>query len=111
LRATLRELEQLEIERKTVPCHDCGNQFKPHQMQFDHLDANKKLFNISEYRVLFPAKNILIAEMDKCDVVAPTATRTERIDALKRGAPGARRLKPFVGSTAYLNPCPAFVGD
>lgn len=69
LRATIKELEALVLERKSKPCKDCSGQFKPHQMQFDHLVAEQKLFNVSQWRTLLPSAAILVTEMDKCDVV------------------------------------------
>lgn len=52
--------------RKSVPCLDCGIQYPPHVMQFDHRDPATKKFNIAHYgRSLEKIR----AEIEKCDVV------------------------------------------
>lgn len=56
---------------KRVPCKDCGLNFHPWQMDFDHLRDKK--FNISEGRHR-PWKMIL-EEVAKCDIVCSNCHR------------------------------------
>lgn len=53
-------------ELKSVPCRDCGVQYPPWVMQFDHVRGDK-LFNVSEA----PNKSVdaLLSEAAKCEVV------------------------------------------
>lgn len=52
---------------KTKPCMDCGVQYNPWIMQFDHRNPQEKEFTICENK----CTNIkrLMAEVEKCDVV------------------------------------------
>lgn len=61
---------------KSVPCADCGIQYQPWQMQFDHV-RGEKLFGISDFRA---SEAAVIAEVAKCDVVCANchADRTYR---------------------------------
>jgi hypothetical protein len=95
LRATLKQLEAMVLERKSKPCKDCGGQFKPHQMQFDHLDGDEKVFNISQWRTLLPSPTVLTAEMDKCDVVCANchADRTFQRNAAARKIAGEKKAR------------------
>ena len=60
--------------RKSVPCMDCGVRFPSYVMDFDHREPRRKLFEISgsEYRFTL---EVIIAEMDKCDVVCSNCHR------------------------------------
>lgn len=63
-------------EYKSVPCADCGVEYPPYVMQFDHL--RDKLYEIADnYRM---ALDKLLIEIEKCDVVCANchAERTER---------------------------------
>ena len=59
LRTKLQEL-------KAVPCADCGVQYPPWVMEFDHV-RGVKLFNVSAA----PAMSVdaLLAEAAKCEIV------------------------------------------
>ena len=50
------------------PCKDCGIQYDPWIMEFDHI-SNNKLFNISEKRRGYANLEVIQAEIDKCEVV------------------------------------------
>ena len=47
-RVRVRQTGMVELLRdlRRVPCADCGGQFKPHQMDFDHRDPATKSFNV-----------------------------------------------------------------
>lgn len=64
-----RELVRaIRDEAKKKPCADCGNEYPPYVMQFDHV-RGEKLFMISETRQAKMSIAKLHAEIAKCDVV------------------------------------------
>ena len=54
-----------DLKRK--PCVDCGIQYEPWQMQFDHLDSDSKVRKISQL-VTHSWKKVL-EEIEKCELV------------------------------------------
>ena len=55
------------VRAKSKPCMDCGTQFNPWVMQFDHRDRTVKFFDMSNVRRSSIKK--IEAEIAKCDVV------------------------------------------
>ena len=57
---------------KSVPCADCGIQYKPHQMDFDHVRGEKKrgVADMPYYSVA-----AIEAEITKCEVVCSNCHR------------------------------------
>jgi hypothetical protein len=53
---------------KSVPCADCGVQYPPYVMQFDHLGDNKDSNVSAMVNKARPIK-VIQAEIDKCEVV------------------------------------------
>ncbi len=53
-------------EAKEAPCADCGIQYPPWVMQFDHVRGAKE-FNLANARKIGLAR--IRAEIEKCDVV------------------------------------------
>ena len=53
---------------KQRPCTDCGIQYQPWQMTFDHLPGTIKLANVAQLHVLAGRAGIL-EEVAKCEVV------------------------------------------
>lgn len=53
---------------KRRPCADCGVQYPPYVMQFDHRDPGVKLFNVSAAPGRYSTDQVL-NEIAKCDVV------------------------------------------
>jgi len=51
---------------KTKPCTDCGNEYNPWQMQFDHIDT--KIGNISDM-VVNNTLRAIKEELEKCELV------------------------------------------
>lgn len=76
-------LERRKIidEIKSVPCMDCGNNFPPECMDFDHRKDKK--FGIHNIM-----KNMtdLLKEIDKCDIVCANChrVRTRKSDLLRK---------------------------
>lgn len=62
-----KEAREFVNSLKERPCADCGVQYAPYVMQFDHLPGHKKDFTIGTHRTK-PA-DVIIAEAQKCDVV------------------------------------------
>lgn len=62
-------------ELKSKPCMDCGFQFKPWQMDFDHRDHLMKSMEISKMIVRCMPKERIVAEVAKCDLVCANCHR------------------------------------
>lgn len=60
--------EFLDEIKSSSPCKDCGVQYIPFVMQFDHVIGVKK-FNISEWSQVDVNKEDLLNEIRKCDLV------------------------------------------
>ena len=70
-----QELRALIDELKDVPCKDCKKRFAPFAMDFDHKNADDKLFNISEAVNMGFSNKRVIDEASKCDVVCAVCHR------------------------------------
>ena len=70
-RVTNRQRATLEFLRdlRRVPCADCRRTFPPYVMDFDHRDPASKLFAIMAGKTLLKNREVLLAEVAKCDVV------------------------------------------
>lgn len=64
-RATLQWLREL----RRLPCADCNGAFPAHVMDFDHRDPSLKTFSLCSDKVLLKPRAVLLAEIEKCDVV------------------------------------------
>jgi hypothetical protein len=94
------QIDRLIVSRKSVPCADCGAQYPPYVMDFDHLEAlGGKEFNIAAMRRRRMAISKIIEEMNKCEVVCSNchrerthrrnpSTRYQKILDEQRLAPG-----------------------
>ena len=58
-------------EIKSQPCADCGVQYPPYVMDFDHV-YGEKAFNIATARRL---SDKLLSEVEKCEVVCANCHR------------------------------------
>jgi hypothetical protein len=63
-----RLFREYYMENKDKPCTDCGVQYDPICMEYDHRDPSTKLFNVSQPQNVSSMKK-LVEEIDKCDVV------------------------------------------
>jgi len=84
LRRTRKAWRHAEINKiKSGPCIDCGKQFSPHVMDFDHREPSSKEYNIS-YLVNkdLPWSKVL-REISKCDIVCACChrKRTQKVDS------------------------------
>jgi hypothetical protein len=75
-RATVEWLRDL----RRVPCADCGKTYPPYVMDFDHRDPSTKSFSLLADKPLLKNREVLLAEVAKCDVVCANchAERTWR---------------------------------
>ena len=74
-------------EAKSRSCTDCGVQYPYYVMEFDHLDADAKHFNVSA-GVTSVSHERLLAEIAKCEVVCANchAERTHQRKQTRKGA-------------------------
>lgn len=63
-----RNRAELIAQIKSAPCMDCGVQYPPYVMHFDHRDPSTKSFTIGNNVARFTL-DVVLAEIAKCDVV------------------------------------------
>lgn len=68
-----KEIKGLLDKLKSIPCMDCGIQYKPYVMDFDHRDRSTKLGTLSHMHTW--SNNKIYAEIEKCDVVCANCHR------------------------------------
>jgi hypothetical protein len=61
-------------EFKRRPCADCGGEFPPYLMDFDHV-TGEKLDNICGMRTRTVERDTILAEIAKCEVVCANCHR------------------------------------
>lgn len=66
-------LKQALIKLKELPCADCGEVFPPSVMDFGHLDASQKRFDVGRARKRSLA--LLKSEIAKCELVCANCHR------------------------------------
>ena len=73
-----KSIKSVVDEIKSAPCVDCGNQFPPIAMDFDHV-SGPKISNVSQMIRTHTLQQVL-DEIDKCDLVCAVChrIRTER---------------------------------
>ncbi len=69
------ELDRIIVAAKNKPCADCQISYPPYVMDFDHLNAEQKEFNISAMRRSRMAFGKIMAEIAKCEVVCANCHR------------------------------------
>jgi hypothetical protein len=79
-RVRVRQAGMVELLRdlRRVPCLDCGGQFKPYQLEFDHRDPATKAFNLMTGRAMLMSTQRVLAEAAKCDTVIGSDPVTRR---------------------------------
>lgn len=99
-RATLELLRNL----RRVPCADCGGVFPPYVMDFDHRDPATKLFNMTVAKALLKNRDVLFAEIAKCDIVCANCHRSRTYAAFMEGKlrPPAFQRKTTPAATPAL---------
>ena len=66
---------QIVLEAKAVPCADCGVQYAPHVMDFDHRIGGEPKVSAVSAMVHVVGTEALLAEIAKCDVVCANCHR------------------------------------
>jgi hypothetical protein len=72
---------------KDVPCKDCGIKYPPYVMEFDHLPGTEKKFEIAKLANRRAAKQAILDEIAKCEVVCSNCHRQR---TFSRGLPYGR---------------------
>ncbi|MEK6225989.1 MAG: hypothetical protein AABM40_06775 [Chloroflexota bacterium] len=106
-RVKVRQAATLEFLRdlRRRPCADCGRSFPPWVMDFDHRDPKTKSFALAAGHALLKSREVLLAEIAKCDIVCANchAVRTynwiKSEDVFASRAPGVSRH--LARQTAY----------
>lgn len=60
---------------KEAPCTDCGVQYPPVCMDFDHLPGTEKIMDLATARARKWSKGKILAEIDKCELVCSNCHR------------------------------------
>ena len=68
------ELAEFINQFKRRPCADCGGEFPPYVMDFDHVNENK-LDDICGMRMRTVSREAIRAEIEKCEVVCANCHR------------------------------------
>lgn len=71
---TRQALVDLVESLKSEPCTDCKKTFPTECMDFDHV-AGQKLFNIGHLLSRTPTREVLLAEIAKCELVCANCHR------------------------------------
>jgi hypothetical protein len=77
---------------KRKPCADCGGEFPPYLMDFDHVSGDK-LDDICDMRMRTVSREAIRAEIEKCEVVCANCHRART---------RARRLGLVVQSSEFV---------
>jgi hypothetical protein len=93
--ATLEFLRDL----RRRPCADCGQSFPPWVMDFDHRDPRTKSFALAAGHALLKSRNVLAAEVAKCDVVCANCHAIRTYNWIKSEDVFSSRAK---GTSRYL---------
>jgi hypothetical protein len=68
-----QRLKDILQQAKSKPCQDCGIQYAPYVMDFDHREGVDKIDHVGRF-ILYTKKK-LIEEIAKCDVVCSNCHR------------------------------------
>lgn len=80
-RSTLALLRDL----RRVPCADCRGTFPPYAMDFDHREPSEKSFGLTFTESLLRNRDLLLAEVAKCDIVCANCHRIRTAAAVASG--------------------------
>ena len=91
-------LEFLRALRRR-PCADCGQIFPPWVMDFDHRDPKEKSFALAAGNALLKSRDVLLAEIAKCDIVCANCHAIRTYNWIKSEDVFSSRAK---GTSRYL---------
>lgn len=86
-------LREWVSEYKARPCADCGVQYPPYVMDFDHLDPTTKKDVVGRIIMMGSWKQLL-AEVEKCDVVCANCHRERTHGSERRLSRTASKTVP-----------------
>jgi hypothetical protein len=89
--------------KSSTPCIDCGGQFQPCQMDFDHVDPRFKVANIA--RLMEGSTEDLLAELGKCHLVCANCHRIRESTGTRPNAP-EHSLKLVADAKMFLGVIP-----
>ena len=95
----LSELRSIVSDQKNKPCKDCGVKYNPWIMDFDHLNPNSKINNISTLVANKTKLEVILNEINKCDLVCANCHR-ERTHR-RNNTPGSFNGRTAVSEAAY----------
>jgi hypothetical protein len=100
-RVRVRQAATLEFLRdlRRRPCADCGQIFAPWLMDFDHRDPRTKSFALAAGHALLKSRDVLLAEIAKCDIVCANCHAIRTYHWIKSEDVFASRAK---GMSRYL---------
>lgn len=70
-----REFAAVIAGMKAKPCADCGREYPPYIMDFDHLPGMQKVSNVCKMLSEGRAKKAVLDEISKCEVVCANCHR------------------------------------
>ena len=69
------ELVKFVNDLKRVPCADCNQMYETCVMEFDHCNPDEKEFAVSNLLYYRRAKEKLLTEITKCEIVCANCHR------------------------------------
>jgi hypothetical protein len=82
-RAHVAWLDSLKADR---PCADCGLVYPPYVMEWDHLPGTEKKLVLADTRRSAHAKERILAEIAKCELVCANCHRERTFGGARRTA-------------------------
>lgn len=86
-------LKSIIEEAKSRPCTDCGVQYPPWIMDFDHIDGAIKTDNIADMGRWAMSEETLLREIAKCEVVCANCHRQRTYERLLRSKRSCNELQ------------------
>lgn len=86
---------------KNKPCKDCGKEYEPHCMDFDHL--SDKVIAVSGMISKNTSKNKIIEEIQKCDLVCILCHNTRTQKRLDEKSPIKKYSKCSIRNIEIIN--------
>lgn len=79
-----RDKAELSWDTRKVPCGICNLEYKPYQMQFDHLPGHVKVESVSKLINQNRPVSMIEAEIAKCQVICCGCHRTKSLEEAKK---------------------------
>ena len=77
-----QKMREMTETLRSVPCKDCGAQYHPFAMDFDHV-RGKKIKDVGKLVGQGYAKKTILTEIDKCDIVCAICHRLRTLERLE----------------------------